>query len=295
MIKTIQSKTILSPLRSNGYDPFGIAYNMNLYRGCQHQCIYCDSRSTCYQIENFADILIKDNAIELLVKELAGKRKKLTIGTGSMNDPYMPVEKELGLTRQALEQIARFYYPVHIITKSDLVSRDIDLIKDISRTYAAVSFTITTPDDELSAIIEPGAPSSSRRFDAMKHLSREGIYTGIIISPVLPWITDSPENIGGLLRRAHDAGAKYALAWPGMTLRRGQREWYYDKLDKHFPGVKEKYIEWFGNTYQCESLNAEAIHKTYYNVCRELRLATKMKFYEPIDPQLDLFGNHIPA
>jgi DNA repair photolyase len=290
MIKNIQAKTILSPLRSSGYDPFGISYNMNIYRGCQHQCIYCDSRSSCYQIENFADILVKENAIALLVNELAAKRKKLTIGTGSMNDPYMPLEAELGMTRGALEQILRFRYPIHVITKSDLVLRDIDLLKEISKIYAAVSFTITTPDDDLSAIIEPGAPSSSKRFEAMNALSKEGIYTGVVISPVLPWITDSPEKIAGLLRRAHDAGAKYALAWPGMTLRRGQREWYYDKLDQHFPGVKEKYIELFGNTYQCESLNAEALHSAYYNVCRELRLATKMKFYEPVDPQLDLFG-----
>ncbi|MFO7841389.1 MAG: radical SAM protein [Fidelibacterota bacterium] len=295
MIKNIRAKSILSPLRSNGYDPFGIAYNMNIYRGCQHQCIYCDSRSSCYQIENFADILVKENAVELLVKELAGKRKKLTIGTGSMNDPYMPVEKEMGMTRQALEQIARFRYPIHVITKSDLVLRDADLLKEIAKTYAAVSFTITIPDDDLSVIIEPDAPPSSKRFEAMKHLSREGIYTGIVISPVLPWITDSPEYISALLRRAHNAGAAYALAWPGMTLRRGQREWYYNKLDEHFPGIKEKYIGLFGNTYQCESLNADTIHNTYYNVCRELRLATRMKFYEPVDPQMDLFNENTPA
>lgn len=289
MISCIQAKTILSPLRVKGYDPFGIAYSMNIYRGCQHQCIYCDSRSSCYQIGNFSDILVKENAIELLKQELAAKRKRLTIGTGSMNDPYMPLEKELELTRRALEQIVRFRYPIHVITKSDMVVRDIELLAEISKTYAAVSFTITTIDDDLSAIIEPGAPSSSRRFEAMRQLSKAGIYTGIIISPVLPWITDSQENMAKLLRRAHAAGAKYALAWPGLTQRRGQREWFYDKLDTHFPGIKEKYIALFGNTYECDSPNAEALNACYYQVCRELRLATKMKFYEPVDPQISLF------
>lgn len=290
MIKKIHAKSILSPLRSKGFDPFGIAYNMNIYRGCQHQCIYCDSRSACYKIENFADILVKENAIELLKSELPAKRKRLTIGTGSMNDPYMPIEEELGLTRQALELIARYRYPVHIITKSNMVVRDIDVLRDISKTYAAVSFTITTNDDELSRIIEPGAPVSSERFEAMKVLSAAGVYTGIIISPVLPWITDSLENITELLQHAHQVGAKYALAWPGLTQRHGQREWFYDKLDKYFPGIKEKYINRFGNTYECDSPNSEAINNTYYNICRKLRLATRMNFYEPVEPQMDLFG-----
>jgi len=289
MIKKIQAKSILSSLRSKGFDPFGISYNMNIYRGCQHQCVYCDSRSNCYQIDNFADILIKENAIDLLKKELPAKRKKLTIGTGSMNDPYMPIEEELGLTRQALQLIYRYQFPVHIITKSNMVVRDLDVLRNISKIYAAVSFTITTNDDELSRKIEPGAPLPSERFEAMKVLAAAGIYTGIIISPVLPWITDSIENITELLQHAHQVGAKYALMWPGLTQRHGQREWFYDQLDKHFPGLKEKYIDRFGNTYECDSPNAEIINKTYYQICSKLRLATQMKFYEPVDPQMVLF------
>ncbi len=289
MIKRIKAKSILSSLRSKGFDPFGISYNMNIYRGCQHQCIYCDSRSNCYQIDNFADILIKENAIELLKQELPSKRKKQTIGTGSMNDPYMPIEEELGLTRQALELIYRYQFPVHIMTKSNMVVRDIDILRDISKVYAAVSFTITTNDDDLSRKIEPGAPPSSERFEAMKILSAAGIYTGIIISPVLPWITDSVENITELLYHAQQVGAKYALMWPGLTQRHGQREWLYDKLDKHFPGLKEKYIDRFGNTYECDSPNAEEINKSYYHICSKLRLATQMNFYKPVDPQISLF------
>lgn len=289
MIKRIQAKSILSPLRSKGFDPFGIAYNMNIYRGCQHQCVYCDSRSNCYQIENFAEILVKENAIGLLQQELAGKRKKQTIGTGSMNDPYMPVEKELGLTRKALELIYRYQFPIHIITKSNLVVRDMDILRQITKVYAAVSFTITCNDDKLSRILEPGAPVSSERFEAMKVLSAAGVYTGMIISPVLPWITDSVDNIKELLNHAHQVGAKYVLMWPGLTQRHGQREWFYNKLDEHFPGLKEKYIDRFGNTYECDSPNAEALNKTYYQICSKLRLATKMRFYEPVDPQISLF------
>ena len=289
MIKRIQAKSILSSLGGKGFDPFGIAYNMNIYRGCQHQCIYCDSRSNCYQIENFADILIKENAIDLLKQELPAKRKKQTIGTGSMNDPYMPIEKELGLTRQALELVYRYQFPLHIITKSNMVIRDLDILRKISKVYAAVSFTITTNDDNISRKIEPGAPVSSERFEAMKVLSAAGIYTGIIISPVLPWITDTVDNLNELLYHAQQVGAKYALMWPGLTQRHGQREWFYDKLDREFPGLKEKYIDRFGNTYECDSPNAEILNKTYYQVCGKLRLATQMKFYEPVDPQMTLF------
>ncbi len=289
MIKRIQAKSILSPLRTKGFDPFGISYSMNIYRGCQHQCIYCDSRSTCYQIENFADIEIKENAIDLLRRELSSKRKKQTIGTGSMNDPYMPIEEELGLTRQALELIYRYQFPVHIITKSNMVIRDLDFLREISKVYAAVSFTITANDNDLSRKLEPGAPTPSARFEAMKILSAAGIYTGIIISPVLPWITDSVENITDLLTHAHQVGAKYALMWPGLTQRHGQRDWFYKKLDEHFPGLKEKYIDRFGNTYECDSPNAEILNKTYYQICSKLRLATQMKFYKPVDPQISLF------
>jgi DNA repair photolyase len=289
MIKKIQAKSILSPLKGKGFDPFGISCNMNIYRGCQHQCIYCDSRSNCYHIENFADILVKENAIDLLKRELPSKRKKQTIGTGSMNDPYMPIEKELGLTRQALELIYRYQFPIHIITKSNMVVRDLDILRNISKVYTAVSFTITTNDDKLSRIIEPGAPVSSERFEAMKVLSAAGIYTGIIISPVLPWITDSSKNITELLQHAHQVGAKYALMWPGLTQRHGQREWFYDQLDKHFPGLKEKYIDRFGNTYECDSPNAEDLNKVYYRICSKLRIATQMNFYKPIDPQISLF------
>lgn len=280
MIKNITVKSILSPLK-NGPDPwFGISYNMNLYRGCQHQCIYCDSRSECYHIENFADILIKDNAIELLAKQLRGKRKKGTIGTGSMNDPYMPIEETTCLTQQALKTILHFRFPVHILTKSDLVLRDMELIKEISRLYSAVSFTITTADDQFSKIIEPGAPESSIRFAAIRELSAQGIYTGILLMPVLPFITDQKENIEAIVRQGKEAGAKYIVAAMGMTNRTGQREYYYDKLDKHFPGIKQKYIDRFGDDYNCPLENHKELYFHFKKLCVENDMPMKMKFYE---------------
>ena len=201
MIKEITAKTILNYVKQPD-TWFGLRYNLNLYRGCQHQCIYCDSRSDCYQIENFADILVKANAIEILQDELPRKRTKGTIGFGSMNDPYMPIEKERELTRKALEVIQKNRFPVHILTKSTLVLRDIDILQKIAEQYAAVSFTITTADDELCKKLEPCAPVASERFSAMKELRDKGIYTGVMMMPILPFLEDTKENIEALVSQA---------------------------------------------------------------------------------------------
>jgi len=213
MIKEIYAKGLLSHVKQP--EPwFGLKYNMNLYRGCQHQCIYCDSRSSCYQIENFKDILVKVNAIDLLEDELSRKRVKGTIGTGSMNDPYMPVEEKLNLTGRALEVIARFGFSVHIITKSDLVLRDLDILREINRIYTAVSFTITTTDEDLAIKLEPGAPAVSKRFDAMRVLSENGILTGVTMMPILPFLEDNEDNIAQIVTQAKEAGASYII-FPG--------------------------------------------------------------------------------
>ncbi|MCJ7717941.1 MAG: radical SAM protein, partial [Anaerolineales bacterium] len=190
MIEEITAKTILNHVKQP--DPwFGLKYNMNLYRGCQHQCIYCDSRSDCYRIEDFSKIQVKTNALELLEDVLPRKRIRGTIGFGSMNDPYMPVEREYRLTGKSLEIISTHEFPVHILTKSDLVLRDIDLLKEINGVYTAVSFTITTADDELARILEPGAPLPSLRFQAMRELADAGILTGVTMMPILPFLEDS--------------------------------------------------------------------------------------------------------
>ena len=245
MINYIKSKSVLSKLRGND-TLFGLSYSMNLYRGCQHACIYCDTRSECYRIGNLSQIRVKKNALGLLNKELSSKRTKGTVGTGSMNDPYMPIEKEIEITRKALQIIEAKRFPVHIITKGSLVTRDYDILQEISKIYAAVSFSITTASDELSKIIEPNAPSSSERFRAMNYLAKKGIYTGVTLMPLLPYINDTKENIEQILQKAKDAGASYINPMFGMTLRRGSREYYYRALDRYFPNMKEKYISQYG-------------------------------------------------
>jgi DNA repair photolyase len=290
MIRKIQAKTVLSKVKGND-NWFGLTYNMNLYRGCQHACIYCDSRSTCYQLGDLSDIRYKENAIEILTKELRSKKVRGTIGFGSMNDPYMPVERKMGLTRNALKVVSYYKFPVHIITKSNLVIRDIDLLKEISKIYAAISFTITTADDELAKKIEPAAPSPSERFEAIRELNKKGIYAGITLMPVLPYINDTEQHIQLLMDKAIESGAKYIIPFFGLTLREGSREYFYEQLDKSFKGIKEKYINTYGLSYGCNSPNADALYKLLFGTMEKYRIPKKMKFYVPDKPsQLTLFG-----
>jgi DNA repair photolyase len=280
MIKEIHTKTILNHVKQpDTY--FGLKYNMNLYRGCQHQCIYCDSRSECYQIENFADIHVKVNAIDLLADALPRKRVRGTIGFGSMNDTYMPVERKYRLTRQALEVVRQHQFPVHIITKSDLVLRDIDLLKEINKTYAAICFTITTADDELARVLEPGAPLSSARFNAMRTLADAGIHTGVTMMPILPFIEDTVENVAKLVEMARQAGASYILPWFGMSLRAGSRDYYYDKLDRLFPGVKRKYVQQYGGRYECNSPDWRKLDDVFQKLVYKFGITTQMPVFTP--------------
>ncbi len=288
MIKDITAKTLLSSAKRP--DPwFGIKYTMNLYRGCSHQCIYCDSRSECYQIENFTDVLVKVNAIDLLRKELPRKRVKGTIGTGSMSDPYLPLEATRNLTGQALEVIAQQKFPVHALTKSDLILRDLDTLREINRVYAAVSFTITTADDDLGKQLEPGAPIVSRRFTAMAQLAAAGILTGVLLMPVLPFIEDNAENITAIVARAHECGASYILASFGMTLRDRQRAYYYTQLDRLFPGLRKQYEQRFGARYSAAANNAQRLEQIFHEQCARYEIATRLRVYEadaPFQPAL---------
>ncbi len=289
MSQSIQAKSILGKLKQ--VDTwFGTTYSMNLYRGCSHACIYCDSRSSCYQIADFDNIRIKGNAIDLLHKELRSKRERATIGLGSMNDCYMPIEKKQGLTRKALQIIAHHKFPIHIITKGTLVTRDIDLIKEITKVYAAVSITITTANDELASKIEPNAPSSSERFNALLQLRKAGIYAGITLMPILPFINDTLENITELVKQAAKYKAAYIIASMGMTIREGQREYFYQQLDKTFPGMKEKYIRQFGDHYNCSSPVAKNLWIVFQEECQKYKIPIKMDFYNKTsDEQLKLF------
>jgi DNA repair photolyase len=289
MIKEIQAKVLLSHVKAPD-SWFGLKYNMNLYRGCQHQCIYCDSRSECYQIENFADVLVKVNALELLRKELASKRVKGTVGTGSMNDPYMPLEEKLNLTGQALDIIAEFRFPVHINTKSDLILRDLETLCRINRVHASVCFSITTADNELGKKVEPGAPLVSKRLQAMRVLADRGIHVGIAMMPILPFIEDTEENITAIVEKGHEHGAMFILPWFGMSLRDRQRAYYYDKLDRLFPGLRKKYVKTYGGDYGCPVPKSDELSQLFKRLCHQYGIATNVTPYDPQHAQqLSLF------
>lgn len=291
MYKPIQAKVLLSHNKQpDTY--FGLRYNMNLYRGCEHRCIYCDSRSECYQIEDFdGEVLVKVNAIELLRKELASKRVKGVIGLGSMNDPYMPLEAEINLAGRALEVIAEFGFPVHIITKSDLVLKDLETLRRIAQVYASVSFTITTADDDLAAKVEPLAPRPSARLAAMRVLADNGIQAGVTMMPILPFIEDTEENIAGVVEQAAAAGASYILPSMGMTLRDRQRAYYYRQLDRLFPGLREKYQRVYGDRYSCHAPYSKKLYAIFGTLCMQHGVATKLPQYAPqAAEQLSLFS-----
>ena len=280
MVRAIIAKTLLGSVRQP--EPwFGLKYNMNLYRGCQHGCIYCDTRSECYGIDNLEDVAVKANALELLETELDRKQIKGVIGFGSMNDCYQPIEAELGMTRRALEIILRHGFPVHILTKSDLVVRDLDLLTQISRTYAAVSFTITTVDDALAARVEPNAPSPARRLAAMRQCSEASLLSGAMLMPVLPFVEDSVENVLGVVHGVHQAGGRYIVAAFGMTLRDRQREYYYHQLDRWFPGLRERYLRAYGEKYSARAANAPRLEAAFREECARLGIATRIPLYQP--------------
>ncbi|MDO4282509.1 MAG: radical SAM protein [Clostridia bacterium] len=273
----IKAKTILSQAK-NGEKWYGIDYNMNLYRGCSHGCIYCDSRSNCYHIENFDIVCGKENTLTILEKELICKRKRGVIGIGAMSDTYNPQELKYEITRGALKLISKYGYGVSIDTKSDLILRDIDLLKEINRkNHVIVKFTITTPKDELAKIIEPNVCVSSKRFRAIKTLSENGIFVGIMLNPVLPFITDNEEDIKGLVRLASMSGAKFIHTYMGVTLRENQREYFYQKLEQNFEGLKQKYRKAYGNRYYCSVPNAKGLYKIFTMECDQYGILYQMQ------------------
>lgn len=252
---------ILSP--SNG---------MNLYRGCSHGCIYCDSRSKCYQMNHdFEDIEVKENALELLEAALRRKRKRCMIGTGAMTDPYLPLEKNLGYTRKALLLIEKYGFGVALQTKSNLVLRDLDILRQINeKTKAVVQMTLTTADEKLCRIIEPNVSTTNERFEALKALRDAGIPTVVWLCPVLPFINDTEENIRTILGMCVEAGVRGVLCFGmGLTLREGNREYFYRQLDIHFPRLKERYIREYGNNYMVDSPRSTELMRLFHRICEE--------------------------
>ena len=239
---------------------------MNIYRGCLHGCIYCDSRSLCYQMKHkFEDIEVKANAVELLENALRRKRNKCMIGTGAMSDPYMPIEEKLGNMRKCLEVIERYGFGVTMITKSTKVLRDLDLLKKINeKSKCVVQMTLTTYDEDLCRIVEPNVETTYERFCALEILRDNGIPTVVWLCPILPFINDTEENIRGILDYCVRAKVKGIINFDmGVTLRDGNREYFYKKLDEHFPGLKEKYIRMYGNSYQLSSPNRRQLNMIY--------------------------------
>lgn len=248
---------------------------MNLYRGCTHGCIYCDARSTCYQMQHaFEDVEVKKNGPELLEQALRRKRKRCMIGTGAMSDPYQPLEKELWLTRRCLELIDEYGFGLAIQTKSDLILRDLDLLKSISRkTKCVVQITLTTSDEDLCRILEPGVCTTKRRIEVLRILKEEGISTLVWMTPILPFLNDTKENIEEIL----DACARekvYGIMnfGIGLTLRDGDRQYFYRKLDQHFPGLKQRYVETYGNAYELPVPEEKKLMAFLIDFCRKNKM-----------------------
>ena len=244
---------------------------MNIYRGCSHGCIYCDSRSKCYQFTHaFEDIEVKQNAPDLLDRALKSKRKKGMIGTGSMSDPYMHCEAELGLTRKCLEIILRRGFGAAIQTKSDRILRDLDLLAEINRNAkCVVQMTLTTWDPPLCRIIEPNVCDTQRRIEVLEEMRRRNIPTVVWLTPILPFINDTEDNILPILDACARVRVKGIICFDmGLTLREGDREYYYAALDRHFPGLKARYISSYGNAYELPSPNRDRLMKLFEDFCR---------------------------
>ena len=256
----VKAKSILTPT------------SMNIYRGCQHGCIYCDARSHCYQMQHdFEDIEVKENTLALLEDALKRKRKPCMIGTGAMGDPYIPLERELKIMRGALELIDRYGFGIALQTKSCDVLRDMDLLRRINdKTKAVVQMTLTCWDDDLCRIVEPHVSVTSERFEALKRFRDAGIPTVVWLCPLLPFINDTEENLTGILGMCAEAQVQGIIHFGmGLTLRSGNREYYYSQLDRHFPGLKEKYIRLYGDSYEVPSPDSDNLLRLFHQICDE--------------------------
>ena len=275
-MEILKTKTIMT--KSNqGNRWFGIDYHMNLYKGCPFGCIYCDSRCEAYHIENFDEVRIKENALEILEEELKSKGLKGVVSFGTLSDPYNPEEKELELTRNALKLIAKYKFGVSIDTKSDLILRDIDLLQEISEyNNVIIKISITTYDDELARKLEPNVITSTKRSQVLKILRQNNLYAGVLMTPVLPFLTDTEENITNMILKSKESDAKFIYTKMGMTLKTNQRDYYYKALDVLYPGLKEDYIAVYGSKHICNSLHYRHLMELYLKMCSENNILTDM-------------------
>lgn len=275
----IPAKTIVTKIKApNNW--FGIDYNMNIYKGCCHGCIYCDSRSDCYGVEQFDKVRAKEDALRIIRNDLSRKTRSGVVGTGAMSDPYNPFERKLMLSRNALELCDAFGFGAAIATKSSLLVWDIDILKSIAEhSPVLLKITITTADDELAAKVEPNVARPSERFKMIEELAGAGLYTGILLMPVLPFIEDNRDNIGEIIRRAKDAGVDFIYPAFGMTLRGNQRAWYYQKLNELFPGegLAEEYRKRYGEYYECVSPQAKKLWEYFTEECGKRQIVYRME------------------
>ncbi|CUX71629.1 Radical SAM superfamily protein [Clostridium sp. C105KSO15] len=274
----IPAKTIVT--KTKGSQWFGIDYNMNIYKGCCHGCIYCDSRSDCYRIDHFDSVRAKEDALRIIRDDLRRKVKTGVVGTGAMSDPYNPFEQRLELTRHALELIDAYGFGAAVATKSALLMRDIDILKGImEHSPVLCKVTVTTTDDNLAKKIEPNASSPSERLALIEALRKNGIFTGILLMPVLPFLEDNEENILSIVKAAKEAGANFIYPAFGVTLRNNQREWYFDRLKELFPqqDLVSEYIRRYGNSYECTSPEARKLWQVFSRECERYRILYRMK------------------
>lgn len=297
---TVKTRTIMTKSKE-GNRWFGIDYHMNLYKGCPMGCIYCDSRCEAYHIEQFDKVKVKENALEILEEELRSKGLKGVVSFGTLSDPYNPLEEKLCLTRNALKLILKYGFGVSIDTKSDLILRDIDILKEIAKKNSVIiKISITTYDDELARKIEPNVISSTRRFEVLAELRKNDIYAGVLMTPVLPFLTDTEENVLNMISKSKASGAKFLYTKMNMTLKTNQRDYYYNALDILYPGLKDDYIAVYGTRHICNTLQFRHLMELYLKRCSEAHILTDMdaiiedyKKSIPQNEQMSLFAPEI--
>ncbi|MBC2890059.1 SPL family radical SAM protein [Gordonibacter massiliensis (ex Traore et al. 2017)] len=286
---TVRARSILQKVRHHGDEWFGIDYNMNLYRGCCHGCIYCDSRSECYRVDDFDRVRVKFDALAILRRELRSRRVRGVVGVGAMSDTYNPFEHDLNVTRSALELLAEHGFGVSVDTKSTLVTRDIDLLRAIGGAGGAIAkLTITTADDRLARLIEPHAPAPSERFAALTELAEAGVFCGVLFTPTLPWVTDDETTVRGVVEGAAAAGARFVYHMTGVTMRDRQRDHFLERVAAVDPALPDRYRRAFGDRYFCNSPRAAENRALFRALCKEHGLLWRMPdiiaAYKPAQP-----------